>query len=76
MSFCCHSTAFIINFSILKPYQKRPLRVTYFRRAKEGAQQTGAQTGGADLLLLCLCVVSVFKQLDLMQGESRKTLIV
>lgn len=65
-----------MNYSALKPLIETPLRTTYFRRPEEGAQQTGAQTGGADLLLLCLCVVSVFQQLDLVQGESWKTLIV
>lgn len=48
--------------------------MTYFGRDEESAQQTGAQAGGADLLLLRLSVVSVFKQLDFVQDKNRKAL--
>lgn len=49
--------------------------MTYFRRGEEGAQQSRAQAGGADLLLLRLSVVNVFKQLDLMEDENWKALM-
>lgn len=48
---------------------------TYFRRSDDGAQQAGAQAGGADLLLLRLSVVGVFQQLDLVQNQRWKTLM-
>jgi len=49
--------------------------MTYFWRGKEGTQQTRAETGGADLLLLCLSVMGIFKQLDLVKDERRKALV-
>lgn len=49
--------------------------MTYFRWSKEGAQQTRAQTGGADLLFLYLSVVGIFEQLDLVEDESWKALV-
>lgn len=41
---------------------------------EKSAQQSRAQTGGADLLLLCLTVVRIFKQLDLVKHKCRKAL--
>lgn len=59
----------------MKTASENLVNLTYLEWGEEGAQQARAQAGGADLLLLCLGVVGIFEQLDLMEDESWKALI-
>lgn len=70
-----------ISVAVILAWLQVPIKIltnesaTYHRRGEQSAQQSRAQTGGADLLLLRLTVVRVLQQLDLVKHQGRKALI-